>query len=783
MPPAKHNHADLPGSYGACLVVRKLNLLRNVGKFDNVAAGAQLPFSRLTLIYAENARGKTTLAAILRSLAYGRAELITERARLGATHPPHVVVDTGAGAPAIFQNGAWTRTAPEIVIFDDAFVAENVCSGMEVGTTHRQNLHELIVGAQGIALTRALQAEVDRIEVHNAELRERESAIPARLRGSLSVDAFCALAPVAQLPQAIEDGERRLAAARDAGKVAETPTLPPLSLPKIDLDALRDLLAKGVPDLDASALRRVQDHLSQLGRGGEAWAGEGMEFAGRLAEEGHGECPFCAQDLAGSPVLAHYRAYFGHAYNGLKRQITDAARAFRAAQSGDVPAAFERDIRESVERQTFWKAFAEVPAIEIDTAAIARTWKSAREMVERLLEAKGSAPLDPMSVPAEVERAIAEHNAQCDRIREISDQLNAVNMRLETVKEQAREANEATLASDLANLRAVEARHDPTIAPLCDAYLAEKAAKAATEQRRRAARTALDQHRQAAFPAYGIAINDFLQRFNANFRVGAVDPANTRGGSAANYTLLIDGNPVPLSADPGAPSFSNTLSAGDRNTLALAFFFASLQNDPQRAQRTVVIDDPMTSLDEHRTLHTLQEVDRLARDVAGIVVLSHSKPFLLGVWDKCQQLQKAAMEVRRSGLGSTLAAWDVNVAMVTEHDRRYAAAVVYLDQADPATERRVAESLRPMMESFCRVAYPNIFTPGSMLGRFQDLCETRAGTPQEIMSATNARELRALLDFANRFHHDTNAAYATELINDAELSDLTRRTLAFIRRS
>jgi hypothetical protein len=50
------------------------------------------------------------------------------------------------------------------------------------------------------------------------------------------------------------------------------------------------------------------------------------------------------------------------------------------------------------------------------------------------------------------------------------------------------------------------------------------------------------------------------------------------------------------------------------------------------------------------------------------------------------------------------------------------------------------------------------------------------------MSAANAQELRALLDYANRFHHDTNATYATELINDAELTDFTRRTLAFIRR-
>jgi hypothetical protein len=145
-------------------------------------------------------------------------------------------------------------------------------------------------------------------------------------------------------------------------------------------------------------------------------------------------------------------------------------------------------------------------------------------------------------------------------------------------------------------------------------------------------------------------------------------------------------------------------------------------------------------------------------------------------------MQKTALEVRRSGSGSTLAEWDINAAMVTEHDRRYANAAAYLQQADPATERRVAESLRPMLETFSRVAYPMHFPPGTLLGPFHAQCAFRIGTPQEIMSAANARELRALLDYANRFHHDTNAAYATELINDAELTDFTRRTLAFIRR-
>lgn len=443
---------------------------------------------------------------------------------------------------------------------------------------------------------------------------------------------------------------------------------------------------------------------------------------------------------------------------------------------------FERRVREAVERQAFWKAFANVPELEVDTAEIARIWKAAREPVERLLNQKRSAPLESVTLPREAEQAIAAHNAQCQKMLDLSSQLEAINPDLETVKEQAREANVATLTSDLNNLRAVEARYDPAIAPLCDAYLAEKAAKADTEQRRNAARAALDQHRATAFPAYGVAINEFLQRFNASFRVGPVDPVNTRGGSSANYTLLIDGQPVPLSGNPGEPSFRNTLSAGDRNALALAFFFASLQNDPQRSQKVVVIDDPMTSLDEHRTLHTLQEMDRLVRDVAGMIVLSHSKPFLLGVWDKCQQVPRAALEVRRLAAGSTLAAWDVNAAMITEHDRRYAMAVDYLQQADPAVQRQVAEALRPMLEQYCRVAYPVEFPPGSLLGAFQQRCVQVVGTPKEVMGAAHCHELRALLDYANRYHHDTNAAYATELINDAELVDFTRRTLAFMRR-
>ena len=162
------------------------------------------------------------------------------------------------------------------------------------------------------------------------------------------------------------------------------------------------------------------------------------------------------------------------------------------------------------------------------------------------------------------------------------------------------------------------------------AYLDEKAAKAATEVLRGQARDALDDYRQNIFPANEAAINEYLHRFNAGFRLGGVGSVNTRAGSSCTYNVLINNIAVALTAAAG-PSFRTTMSAGDRNTLAIVFFFASLDQDAQIAQKIVIIDDPMTSLDEHRSLTTLQEMRRLQARVGQVVVLSHSKPFLWGL--------------------------------------------------------------------------------------------------------------------------------------------------------
>ena len=197
-------------------MIEYIKLLRNIGTFDSDSAAASLSLKRLTLIYADNARGKTTLAAVLRSLATGDPLPIVERRRLGSENPPHVVLDCmGEPSSLMFQNGAWNKTLPELKIFDDVFVDENVHSGLDVQAQHRQNLHELILGDQGVALNRKLQALVSRVSQHNTDLEEKAKAIPQQERGGLSVDNFCTLPKLPGIDDKIEAAERTLMAARN----------------------------------------------------------------------------------------------------------------------------------------------------------------------------------------------------------------------------------------------------------------------------------------------------------------------------------------------------------------------------------------------------------------------------------------------------------------------------------------------------------------------------------------------------------------------------------------
>ncbi len=755
----------------------KFSLIRNVGKFDSVNAGANLHLNKLALIYAENGRGKTTLATILRSLGDNEPLPIVERTRLGGQGEPHIVIANNHGDTAMFQHGAWDDSDVNILVFDDSFVADNIYSGIDVDTEHRQKLHEFIIGAEGVALNSALQHVVARIEVHNQAIREKGARITAVMRCGLSIEAFCALEDIEDVDNLLQEAERALAAARKSEAIAQKNTFISLSLPDFNLEALNTLLSKTLPDIEAASAAQVSEHIGSFGKGGESWVAAGMTV---VKENDLNDCPFCKQDLFGSEIISHYQSIFSQGYSALKEDISTCFSSLERDHRTEFMTAFERNVRTITEIRQFWSEFIYIPDIDLDTVLVARLWRSCFDAIKAVLKAKKESPLEDFTLNQEIFDLVDEYRTVRKTVHELSDSLVALNEQIKILKERTAESNVAALEANLSSLRAVKSRYSNAVSALCDDYLEELALKVATEEQRAQARAALDQYREQVFPKYQEAINRYLVKFNAGYRLDNVSSVNNRGGSSCNYSVLIENTPVPLRSNQvGQPSFKSTLSSGDRNTLALAFFFSSIEMNNNKANMIVTIDDPMTSLDDHRSLTTIQQIKEIVDVVEQVIVLSHSKPFLCNLWSSARSLPVSATKISRSGSSSTLSEWDVNQDCITEHDRNYSKVCEFIENGYGNDERSVAVALRPVLESYIRVIYPNTFPPGSLLGPFISICEQRENTQAQIISPASRTELRALLDYANRFHHDTNPAWQTANINEQELLNHAIRTIDF----
>jgi wobble nucleotide-excising tRNase len=148
-------------------------------------------FRKLTLLFAENGRGKTTHCAILRSLQSGQTEFISERKTLGTNDPATVQIRLG-GNTLTFRNNEWSVTHPDIAVFDSVFVHDNVYAGDYVDHQHKKNLYRVIVGAQGVQLARRIKELDGMIRDTSTEIRTKKAGASNALPNGTTLDEYIA---------------------------------------------------------------------------------------------------------------------------------------------------------------------------------------------------------------------------------------------------------------------------------------------------------------------------------------------------------------------------------------------------------------------------------------------------------------------------------------------------------------------------------------------------------------------------------------------------------------
>ena len=755
--------------------LNKIISIKNIGRFQNCSASGDVSLKAQNLVFAENGRGKTTLCAILRSLHSGDPTHIQGRKTLGYRDEPEVRILT-AGGPARFADGAWDSVMPELAVFDGTYISENVHGGDAIDTEQRRNLYRVIIGSQGVTLAR-------RVEALDAALREKTSAIGtarAAVRRhapeGMSADDLIALAEDEHIDAKIAAKQSELEAAKKADQIEQREGLSTASLPELPGD-LSAALSKAIEGIAGDAEQRVAVHIRahNMIEAGEPWLGEGLTY---LAED---NCPFCGQSLEGIALIDAYKAYFSEAYHGLKDEIAAIAGEVEELFGERAIAAIERTVEQNGHAAAFWKDYCtfEPPGLDPGTD-ISAILGSQRAATLSLLKRKESAPLERIAPDEDFMQAAVAHDALAKAIATYNGSVVAINKLIDAKKEQTGAADVAAVEAELTRLMAQKKRHTEQVDTACQTYRTLMGEKDELEGQKAEAKAQLDEHTESVIEQYGHSINRYLDRFNAGFRISTPTHDYRGRTPSSSYRIIINETSVALGrADTplSEPSFKNTLSSGDRSTLALALFFAQLEQDPDRGQKSVVLDDPFTSQDMFRRTQTAMEIKRCGDACAQMLLLSHDQHFLKLVWDLLSPADRKTLQLARVGeKNTTIAEWDIEEAVKA----RYRADVEVLQRyysEGGGNARDVVQKIRPVLEGYCRNLYPSQFTDedmlGAMIGKIRD-----AGNGHPLSPI--ADDLDDLNVFTRRYHHAENPGGAIEVIDDTELVGCVKRTLSLV---
>ncbi len=766
-------------------MINKINLLKSVGPFDNVSPHPNTTFKKLTLIYGENGKGKTTLANIFRSLASGDHLLIEERRRLGAVEPPHIIIEEENGT-LIYQDGQWQPHLLNIAVFDDNFVVQNICSGMEVSSDHRKNLHGLIIGEEGIGLNSAHQTALAKINKHNIAIREKKAGVQSLINGNLDVDDFCKLPVHPDIENAISEAEKNINTAQSSGAIKGKNEFQTIKLPALDIVAITAVLQKDLPALGTDATNMVKNHLAKLGEDAQDWVSRGVKKI--ILQEDEEICPFCDQGLTDVSLIDHYKDYFGSEYNNLKTEIKTLDIKTKKEHDNTIRVEFRHAVSAIKEATVFWKEHINISDVDVATIdginadEIVSVWKTAIESILDILRKKVSAPLEKITLPEEVMMAVTVYENHKQKISGFSELLQSYNAQIITLKEKMNEVDLERLENICGKLKYTRDRYTEPTKTKCQEYLNEQEAKKLAEREKDTAKAALDAYSETIFKKYQDAINTYLGKFLTDFRLVGMEDENYGGKKFCTYKININNTDVNVTAKDGKPSFKNTLSAGDRNALALAFFFVSLDKDVTLAEKIVVIDDPMTSLDRHRRSYTIKHIVALEDRVKQVILLSHSGYFLYKIWKEAVQKIKntpiTSLQINHSGTSSNLTTLDICNKFVEKHMQRRKMISEYINSPNPDKKSEVTSALRLMLDDFLNIAYPESFSGKATLGAFIEKCR-RAIPNNIILNKSDIDELTDLNDFAKKFHHTSDPM---DEDSDIELINYCKRFLSFTRR-
>jgi len=763
-------------------MIDKFISIKNIGRFRDCSPKGDVTFRKLTLLFAENGRGKTTLCAILRSLQTGQHEFISERKTLGVNDTVSVQIRL-ADNTVSFSNNVWLSTHPDIAIFDSVFIHDNVYAGDYVDHEHKKNLYRVIVGGNGAQLARQVDSLSEQIKTDHADLTTKKSAVSGFIPQGVTLEAYLSWQAIVDIDSKIQqknnDLTNRQKALEKIPEIQSKDLLDKLQLPSFPSD-FTAILGKQLTDITTDAEARVNEQIKnhKMGNQGGPWLSQGLEY---VRHDDH--CPFCGQDVKDNVLIAAYRSHFNDAYKNLKQEVAQLNQRITSAIGDSSLNAAQLTLSGNLTLIEFWRQFNKVSVPVFLFADIQTKYARLRELALSLAKKKQDNPVEAVTLNVDFTTAISEVQVLQQSVDAYNAAVDSCNVSIKEQKTFVQQGGDiATLKTELADLQAKKKRFAAEVDRACHDYQSAIQTKTDLETQKRTSKEKLDQYCQDILTTYEQAINKYLDQFSAGFRIVNTQQSYHGGSPSSQFQIQINNTSVDLGNTKtlsGTPCFKTTLSSGDRSALALAFFLASLQQDANIGNKIVVLDDPFTSLDRFRRTCTQQLISKLSSMAQQVIVLSHDSHFLKLIFEAHPANEIKTLQLYRTGDNTMLGEWDIEAETQSTYHKNYATLLsFYRDQTGDL--QGVARSIRPFLEGMLRVHFPGHFQSSEWLGNFIDKIRNASDTDGLQHAKADLTEIELINDYSKKYHHDQNQNADSEPVSTDELHGFVKRTLRLV---
>lgn len=293
----------------------------------------------------------------------------------------------------------------------------------------------------------------------------------------------------------------------------------------------------------------------------------------------------------------------------------------------------------------------------------------------------------------------------------------------------------------------------------------------------------LEVYTKTIFDTYQKRINQLLVTLGADFTItdltGKTDARANE--SYTDFGFLILKKKVPLTVrQDDAPCFKNTLSEGDKGTLAFAFFIASLEKTPDLDKQIVILDDPLSSLDQTRREATARVLLDLSPKLNQLCVFTHKKDFLRMLFDKIPS--NTVLQVRSDKKnGSSLEAFDVEEDRKGEYIHMVEDLEKYVDEDFGPTPDTMQGNIRKVFEIVLKTKYYRVLAEDIKAKKgLAKLLETLFG--EELLDVALKPKLFDLCSVTNGPHHGEIVDAPSKKLMRDELIPLINEALSLLEK-